>query len=353
MFLRGVGRASILPKLADGLILRGVRALSNFLGRSDGPEPGGRAEYRPARAEEIHAALALILGSGPSPAGQEHVLDFLQFASSRGIDVNATWVIASDGRPLWAILPILNPGRTALLLSPPRRPEGLDVIGLIEAVCEDLSRRDVQLAQCLIDPPDNAGRAILQSLGFKQMAELLYLQVGVARSIAPPEPPDNYWWQTYSPATHELFQRGILESYQQSLDCPLLNGLREIDDVIAGHKASGEFNPRFWFVLSERDMPRGVVLLNRVPRTDTAELVYFGLAPSARRRGLGDFMMRHALWATREMNLSRLTLAVDSNNAPALRLYYRHGMQRIGSKVALMKDLRKVVNAECQMPNVE
>ena len=76
-----------------------------------------------------------------------------------------------------------------------------------------------------------------------------------------------------------------MESYQQSLDCPLLNGLREIGDVIAGHQASGEFNPRFWFVLSERDMPRGVVLLNRVPRTDTAELVYFGLAPAARGAG--------------------------------------------------------------------
>jgi ribosomal protein S18 acetylase RimI-like enzyme len=116
--------------------------------------------------------------------------------------------------------------------------------------------------------------------------------------------------------------------------------LRSIGDVIAGHQSSGEFNPRFWFVLSERDMPRGVVLLNRVPRTDTAELVYFGLAPVSRRHGLGDVMMRHALWGAREMNLSRLTLAVDSNNAPALRLYYRHGMQRIGSKVALMRDLR-------------
>lgn len=342
MFLRGVGGQGILPKLADGLILRAVRALSNFLGRGDGPEPAGRAEFRPARVEEIHAALAMILGSGPSPAGQEHVLDFLQFASSRGIDVNGLWVMASGDRPLWAILPILNPGRTALLLAPPRRPEGLEVAELFEEVCEDLSRRDVQLAQSLIDPSDVAGRALVESLGFKQMAELLYLQVAVARSITATEPPESFWWQTYSPATHELFERAILESYQQSLDCPLLNGLREIGDVVAGHQASGEFNPRFWFVLSERDMPRGVVLLNRVPRTDTAELVYFGLVPSARRRGLGDFMMRQALWAAREMNLSRLTLAVDSNNAPALRLYYRHGMQRIGSKVALMKDLRKM-----------
>lgn len=325
--------------------------LSNFLGRGDGSEADGPLEARPARADEIQPGLALILGSGPAPASQEHVLDFLQFASSRGIDASALWVISSAGKPVWAILPILNPGRTALLLAPARRPEGLDVSPLFEDVCQDLSHRDIFLAQSLLDPPDSTGRTLLANIGFREMAELLYLQVVVPRSIAAPEMPESFWWQTYSAQTNDLFERAIMESYQQSLDCPLLNGLREISDVILGHQASGEFNPRFWFVLSERDMPRGVVLLNRVPRTDTAELVYLGLAPAARKRGLSDLMMRQALWAAREMNLSRLTLAVDSNNTPALRLYYRHGMQRIGSKVALMKDLRKMPNAQCPMPN--
>ena len=38
--------------------------------------------------------------------------------------------------------------------------------------------------------------------------------------------------------------------------------------------------------------------------------------------------------------VERLSLAVDANNAPALRLYYRHGLQRVGSKIAMMRDLR-------------
>jgi ribosomal protein S18 acetylase RimI-like enzyme len=70
------------------------------------------------------------------------------------------------------------------------------------------------------------------------------------------------------------------------------------------------------------------------------ELVYLGLTPAARGRGLADLLMRQALWATAWMNRSRLTLAVDSQNAPALKVYYRHGMQRTGSKIALMRDLR-------------
>jgi ribosomal protein S18 acetylase RimI-like enzyme len=37
---------------------------------------------------------------------------------------------------------------------------------------------------------------------------------------------------------------------------------------------------------------------------------------------------------------SDLSLAVDSRNVPALRLYYRHGLRRIGSRTAMVKDLR-------------
>ena len=37
--------------------------------------------------------------------------------------------------------------------------------------------------------------------------------------------------------------------------------------------------------------------------------------------------------------MARLSLAVDSNNAPALKLYYRHGLQRVASKLAMMRVL--------------
>jgi ribosomal protein S18 acetylase RimI-like enzyme len=55
---------------------------------------------------------------------------------------------------------------------------------------------------------------------------------------------------------------------------------------------------------------------------------------------LGEVLMRQALAVTAARGQPRLCLAVDARNTPALKLYYRHGMQRIGSKVALMRDLR-------------
>lgn len=316
-----------------------MKALSNFSPENDLAGPADRCEYRPARPDEVEDALALVLGTAGMPAQRQHVLDFLQFAIERGIDVHNLWVAGADGRLGWAMLPILSPGRTMLLLAPATRPDRLDPGPLIEAVCQRFAARQIQLAQSLVEKADGGGRELYARHGFSEIAELLYLHVAVRRTASQPLLPRGWSWQTYSPESHAMFAQTILESYRQSLDCPALNGIRNIEDILAGHKASGEFDPQFWFLLRNPAGPQAVLLLNRVPRSESAELVYLGLVPAARGRGTGDLLMRLALWAVRQMGLCQLTLAVDANNAPALRLYYRHGMQQVGTKIALMRDL--------------
>jgi ribosomal protein S18 acetylase RimI-like enzyme len=53
-------------------------------------------------------------------------------------------------------------------------------------------------------------------------------------------------------------------------------------------------------------------------------------------------MMRQALALTVAHQQPKLCLAVDAQNTPALKLYYRHGMHRIASKLALLRDLRSL-----------
>jgi ribosomal protein S18 acetylase RimI-like enzyme len=50
--------------------------------------------------------------------------------------------------------------------------------------------------------------------------------------------------------------------------------------------------------------------------------------------------MQQAMHLTVTDHRRSLTLAVDSKNEPALRLYFRHGMQRIAARVAMIRDLR-------------
>lgn len=82
------------------------------------------------------------------------------------------------------------------------------------------------------------------------------------------------------------------------------------------------------------------MLLTRSMCSDTVELVYLGVAPAYRGQKLGDAMMRRAFATAASIGSRRLSLAVDSKNEPALRLYRRHGMSRLCSRLALLRDLR-------------
>jgi ribosomal protein S18 acetylase RimI-like enzyme len=307
------------------------------------PPAGSAPVYRPAGREETVAALGFVLGTAAHPADDAHVYDFLRFAQRRGIEASAAWLADAGGSLAWAVLPIVSPGRTMLILGPvggPAQPAVLRLAGeLIDAVCAHYAARDVQLAQVLLDPNDAASQRLYEGRAFHRVAELIYLQVAPRRKAAAPALPPGLRWVGYGPETHALFGRAILSTYERSLDCPSLNGLRGVEDVIAGHKASGEFDPRLWGALCEGERPLGVLLLARAAPGETTELVYLGLAPAARGRGLGGGMMRQALAAAAADGAARLSLAVDAGNAPALKLYYRHGMQRVGAKLAMMRRL--------------
>jgi len=238
-------------------------------------------------------------------------------------------------------LPILNPGRTLLLLTSqevgsPNRPAAR----LVEEICRHFAGQGVQLTQVLLESQSHQARQFFTSMGFKDIAELIYLQGQVPRNTVAPAMPEHMRWLEYSPATHAIFADAIMKTYRDSLDCPDLSGLREIDDVIAGHQATGEFDPSGWQLLMERDQAMGVVLMSRIPQSDAMELVYLGLPPQARGRGLGIFLMKQVFFLILRNQRRKLSLAVDSKNEPALKLYYRFGMRQVATRWAMIRDLR-------------
>jgi ribosomal protein S18 acetylase RimI-like enzyme len=281
--------------------------------------------------------MGIVLGSANRPAPPPQVADFINTAHSRRIDVEAAWVAETGGRIVWAVLPIINPGRTLLLLtSSDVAPGNHPAARLVSDLCGHFARDGMQLAQVLLESRYQQARHFFRALGFSEIAELIYLQGNLPRNVAAPELPAKMRWVGYSPQTHGLFARAIGKTYQDSLDCPALSGLRDIDDVIQGHKATGEFDPACWCLLAEGDEPRGVVLVSRIPQTDAMELVYLGLAPEARGRGLGMVLMRQVFFLIHAQQRRRLSLAVDSKNEPALKLYYRFGMQQVATRWAMI-----------------
>ncbi len=318
--------------------------LSNLLRFRDGRQDDDRGIFvRHVSGGEIEQAVKLILSPPGGHADSAGVLDFIHLTTDRGIDLGTIMVAEKAGKIVSAMLPVTSPGRTMLMLCPSAPSGKAAETGarlLIEPICRQAVGAGVQLAQALIEPTDSVLAAVFGDHGFMRMAELQYLQVMPASGIAPPALPEGMRWVKYSEQTHEQFGRTVIASYQGSLDCPALNGLRSMEDILAGHKASGIFDPDAWHLLMEGDRPLGVLLLCDSLRNDAMELVYLGLLPAARGRKLGELMMKQAMATAGARGHGRLCLAVDARNTPALKLYYRHGMARIGSKLAMLRDLR-------------
>ena len=118
----------------------------------------------------------------------------------------------------------------------------------------------------------------------------------------------------------------VLESsYEGTLDCPGLCGLRQTRDIIAGHRALGRVEPDGWILLKVDGHFEGVIMINRSPDKSGYELVYLGMSKAVRNRGLGRYLLEEAVHRFSGRGPRRMTLAADANNTPALSLYASMG----------------------------
>ena len=104
-----------------------------------------------------------------------------------------------------------------------------------------------------------------------------------------------------------------------------MNGLREIEDVLEGYQATGEFDASRWLIARREGHDVGCLLLAAHPEDDMWELVYQGIVPAARGQRFGMDLTQYAQWRTRQAGVAQLVLAVDAANEPALRIYAAAG----------------------------
>jgi ribosomal protein S18 acetylase RimI-like enzyme len=337
---RNLGRDGDFPPPAEHAnVTKIVAKLSNFLAKSPAPRPR-EIECGLAVDSERQGALRLLLSAGGRLADDAQVEQFLGFTGQRHIDIARLWVAREAGKIVWTSLPIVSPGRTALLFTPADRWDGQAAGELVEAVSSWASGLGIHLLQLLLDLQLAAAREVFAQRQFRFIAELRYLQAHVRAREPFPQLPTGLAWELYSPASHDRFAKAITATYEESLDCPGLAGLRSIEDIVAGHKAGGEFDARYWYLLRHNARPAAVVLLNRLSGGNAAELTYLGVTPEARRQGIGRLLVLQALAGAAAMGAQTVTLAVDAANVPALRMYHRHGFRQVSSKIALMRDLR-------------
>ena len=81
----------------------------------------------------------------------------------------------------------------------------------------------------------------------------------------------------------------------------------------------------------------GVMLLAKLAPRQSVELVYLGVSLAWRGRGLARRMMTVALDDAARCGAVSILLAVDENNAPALRLYRSLSFRPTARKTAMIR----------------
>jgi mycothiol synthase len=286
----------------------------------------------PAGPQDLRKMLRLALaGQGQAAAEVEDLVSgFIEYARIMRFDLTRHWWCRRGEQIVGACMCIESPGRTAMLLLPCTEVLGSDreiMAVLLDRVLGEARDRGTRLVQCLVLPGDERLAAQLESLAFTFVAELIYLERDIEGSGPPAgresTPGEAMEWRTYDPQNHELFAETILLTYEGSLDCRNISGLRDIEDIIAGHKGAGIFDPRHWRILLINGVAAGCILLAESPLQPHLEVAYMGVCPGFRGRGLGHLLVSEALRHAYRERCQKVTLAVDASNGPALDIYKR------------------------------
>jgi ribosomal protein S18 acetylase RimI-like enzyme len=190
-----------------------------------------------------------------------------------------------------------------------------------------LRERGAKLAQALLVRDDTHLAAPLERNGFDHITSLWYLRHDLELPVGPFSTPQQLTYVTYKHTDARLFRQTLARTYEQTQDCPEVNGVRTLDEIVEGHRSQGTHDTERWWLALAAGRPVGVLLLTDVPEWDGWDVSYVGVVPEVRRRGLGRELMCKALFEARTAEVSQLTLSVDARNQPACELYRRLGFE--------------------------
>jgi ribosomal protein S18 acetylase RimI-like enzyme len=190
-----------------------------------------------------------------------------------------------------------------------------------------LHSRGVKLVQCLLIAEEEPLAEPLLRCGFQRITDLWYLRHEDATPVACLDTPARLNFVSFADAPRSLFAQTLERTYEGTLDCPEINGVRTIEEVLAGHQAQGRFDPGRWWLACDGEVPVGVLLMTEQPDSGDWEISYMGVVAEARGRGCGREVLLKALTEAWAAGVRRVVLCVDSRNRPASELYRRMGFE--------------------------
>jgi ribosomal protein S18 acetylase RimI-like enzyme len=309
-----------------------------------------------AAAERIVGGI----GAGTRAAAARR---FVDAADKLGMDLSRLWGTVGPGptEVREVVLAVVGSGRTAMLFVSGAEELGVreddpsssrqERAALLDEACEHLRAlrsergdQSVVLAQALLEPEETEAMEALGAAGFLRLGDLAYLRRPIPRSGGG----GSVRWpagvslrrMADTPADMSLLCKALDRTYEQTMDCPELCGLRDVGDVLESHRSVGVFDPGMWWLILDGVEPEGCMLLSVCPEQSSVELVYLGLSPRLRGKGLGGQLLMLGVQSLTGRGEKTLTCAVDTRNVPAMALYRRCGFHRFATRVPFVRSLR-------------
>ncbi len=237
-----------------------------------------------------------------------------------------------------------QPGRTASVWLPQFSSDAIADVGnalrsrLLAKALEVVDASGVVLCQALLENQECPEHKLLLDAGFAQVAELQYMAWDVAGAAnASASLPKELSFTSAAEVSPEKLEQLVQRTYAQTLDCPELDGLRAMPDVLSGYRQTGDHDPELWQVIRHGDHDAGVLLLTEHRTSQQLELIYMGIVPEHRGFGLGRMAVERAQMFTQQRGADRLVLAVDARNSPARDVYQSAGFDPWASRLVYVR----------------
>jgi ribosomal protein S18 acetylase RimI-like enzyme len=284
----------------------------------------------PARTDELAAAFGLAFRHLAAADREARVRNALDLLGQGELDPAGVLVVRSHGGLAGCLVCSPVPGASGLVW-PPQVADERDRVAvedaLVEAATRWLEAQGARLMQALLGGRDVPLAAPLERNGFRHITRLWYFRHNLELSADLLRIEDRLSYATFADGDRELFQRTLLRTYEQTLDCHEVNGVRTVEEILAGHRCQGAHDPGRWWLAFDDGQPVAVLLATELPETEGWDLSYLGVVPEARRRGVGRQLTRKAIVEARAAEAGQLLLSVDVRNRPAWDLYRGLGFE--------------------------
>jgi ribosomal protein S18 acetylase RimI-like enzyme len=251
--------------------------------------------------------------------------------------------------PTAAVLAECLPGRAAVVMTPQfegsltgdeRKQLAQDILLALDHV---LLAEQVLLSQALTPDRVSEVTSWFLAAGYRFAGDMLYLGAELSQAAnrkIPGIPIEQLELKSHSPADDARWIPLIDRTYEKTLDCPAVDGLRPTSEVLLGYRDIGRPRDDWWFIASHAGQDVGCLLLADHRPARHAELVYMGLIPEMRGRGWGVHLALQAQQIAATSGAEHLVLSVDAANMPALRHYQAAGFHFWEQRSIVVKAIR-------------